>query len=155
MILLDFGMVQKIPSKTRHAIIQMVKAAHERDFELYIKCAKRLGIISQDASDFDMQDLAERIFDIFDNEHLDAKSMQMLAFELLDSLKTVPYKMPQEAIYIMRVTSIIEGLGTNYIDNFNGIKDILPILKTKLPEALGFNDGLFETAKKKRLLSFH
>jgi predicted unusual protein kinase regulating ubiquinone biosynthesis (AarF/ABC1/UbiB family) len=148
LILLDFGMVQKIPSKTRQAIIQLVKAANERDFELYIKCAKRLGIISQDASDFDLQDLAERIFDIFDNDQLDAKSMQVLAFELLDSLKGVPYKLPQEAIYILRVSSIIEGLGTNYIDNFNGIKDILPILKDKLPEALGFDDGLIETAKK-------
>jgi len=151
LILLDFGMVQKIPSKTRQAIIQLVKAAHERDFELYIKCAKRLGIISQDAPDFDMQDLAERIFDIFDNDTLDAKSMQTLAFELLDSLKTVPYKMPQEAIYIMRVSSIIEGLGTNYIENFNGIKDILPILKDKLPEALGFDVGLLETAKKEAI----
>lgn len=151
LILLDFGMVQKIPAKTRQAIIQLVKAANERDFELYIKCAKRLGIISQDAPDFDMQDLAERIFDIFDNEHLDAKSMQTLAFEVLDSTKSLPYKMPQEAIYIMRVGSIVEGLGTNYIENFNGIKDILPILKDKLPEALGFDLGFFETAKKETL----
>ena len=151
LILLDFGMVQKIPSKTRQAIIQLVKAAHERDFELYIKCAKRLGIISQDAPDFDLQELAERIFDIFDNEALDAKSMQSLAFELLDSMKTIPYKLPQEAIYIMRVSSIIEGLGTNYIDNFNGIKDILPILKDKLPEALGFDVGFIETANKEAI----
>lgn len=151
LILLDFGMVQKIPSKTRQAIIQLVKAANERDFELYIKCTKRLGIISQDASDFEMQELAERIFDIFDNEKLDAKSMQLLAFELLDSLKSVPYKLPQEAIYIMRVSSIIEGLGTNYIDNFNGVKDILPILRDKLPEALGFEEGLLETAKREAI----
>jgi len=151
LILLDFGMVQKIPTKTRQAIIQLVKAANERDFELYIKCAKRLGIISQDASDFEMQELAERIFDIFDNNQLDAKSMQTLAFELLNSLKSVPYKLPQEAIYIMRVSSIIEGLGTNYIDNFNGIKDILPILKNKLPEALGFDLGFLETAKRETI----
>lgn len=151
LILLDFGMVQKIPTKTRKAIIQLVKAANERDFEQYIKCAKRLGIISQDAPEFDLQDIAERIFDILDNNALDAKSMQILAFELLDSLKTVPYKLPQEAIYIMRVSSIIEGLGTNYIENFNGIKDILPILKERMPEALGFNDGLWHTVKKETL----
>lgn len=148
LILIDFGMVQKIPSKTRQAIIQLVKAAHERNFELYIKYAKRLGILSQDAPDFDLQDIAERIFDIFDNDQLDAKSMQTLAFELLESMKNIPYKLPQEAIYIMRVSSIIEGLGTNYIQNFNGIKDILPILKDKLPEALGFDVGLLETTKK-------
>ncbi|PLX66427.1 MAG: ABC transporter [Denitrovibrio sp.] len=151
LIMIDFGMVQKIPTKTRMAIIQLVRAANDRDFELYIRSAKRLGIISQDASDFDMQDLAERIFSIFDNEALDAKSMQTLAFELLDSLKSVPYKMPQEVIYIMRVSSIIEGLGTNYITNFNGIKDILPILKNKLPQALGFDVGFLETAKKETL----
>jgi len=151
LILIDFGMVQKIPSKTRQSIIQLVKAAHERNFELYIKYAKRLGILSQDAPDFDLQDIAERIFDIFDNDQLDAKSMQTLAFELLDSMKNIPYKLPQEAIYIMRVSSIIEGLGTNYIANFNGIKDILPILKDKLPEALGFDVGLIETAKKEAI----
>jgi len=151
LVLLDFGMVQKIPSRTRKNIIQLVKAANERNFEHYIKCAKRLGIISQDAPDFDLQDIAERIFDILDNNTLDAKSMQTLAFELLDSLKTVPYKLPQEAIYIMRVSSIIEGLGTNYIENFNGIKDILPILKDRLPEALGFNDGLWSTVKRETL----
>lgn len=151
LIMIDFGMVQKIPTKTRMAIIQLVRAANDRDFELYIRSAKRLGIISQDASDFDMQDLAERIFSIFDNEALDAKSMQTLAFELLDSLKSVPYKMPQEVIYIMRVSSIIEGLGTNYIPNFNGIKDILPILKNKLPQALGFDVGFLETAKQEAL----
>jgi predicted unusual protein kinase regulating ubiquinone biosynthesis (AarF/ABC1/UbiB family) len=148
LILLDFGMVQKIPPKTRQAIIQLVKSAHERNFEMYIRYAKRLGVISQDAPEFDLQDLAERIFDILDNEQLDAKSMQSLAFELLDSMKSIPYKLPQEAIYIMRVSSIVEGLGTNYINNFNGIKDILPVLKDKLPEALGFDMGLFETARK-------
>lgn len=148
LVLLDFGMVQKIPSRTRLHIIQLVKAANERDFERYILYAKKLGIISQDAPEFDLQDIAERIFDILDNNTLDAKSMQTLAFELLESLKSVPYKLPQEAIYIMRVSSIIEGLGTNYIANFNGIKDILPILKERLPEALGFNDGIWGTVKR-------
>lgn len=151
LILLDFGMVQRIPSKTRQAMIQLVKAAHERDFEVYIRSAKRLGIISQDVHDFEMQDFSERIFDIFDNDQLDVKSMQTLAFELLNSLKAVPYKLPQEAIYVLRVSSIIEGLGTNYIPNFNGIKDILPALRNKLPEAMGFDLGLLETAKKETL----
>ena len=151
LVLLDFGMVQKIPSRTRKNIIQLVKAANERNFEHYIRNAKKLGIISQDAPDFDLQDIAERVFDILDNDALDAKSMQSLAFELVESLKSVPYKLPQEAIYIMRVSSIIEGLGTNYIANFNGIKDILPILKDRLPEALGFNDGVWNTVKKETI----
>ncbi|MGE4265879.1 MAG: ABC1 kinase family protein [Deferribacterales bacterium] len=151
LILLDFGMVQRIPSKTRQNIISLVKAANERDFEEYIKCAKKLGIISIDAPEFGLQDLAEQVFDILDNNALSAQSMQSLAYALMDSLKSVPYKLPQEAVYLMRMSSIIEGLGTNYIHNFNGIKDILPILKDRMPEALGFTDGLWETAKRETI----
>ena len=63
--------------------------------------------------------------------------MQELAFGVMGALKEYPFKLPQEIIYVMRASSIIEGLGTSYIENFNGIKDILPILKSSLPRALG------------------
>jgi hypothetical protein len=43
---------------------------------------------------------------------------------------------------------LIEGLGTNYVENFNGVKDILPILREKLPKALGFDEGLFSQARR-------
>jgi cytochrome c1 len=45
------------------------------------------------------------------------------------------------------VSAIIEGLGTTYIENFNGIKDILPILKSNLLKALGAKDGVLEMVK--------
>ena len=61
----------------------------------------------------------------------------VLAFGILEVLNDQPFKLPQDVIYVMRVSSLIEGLGTQYIENFNGIKDILPILKQNLPRALG------------------
>lgn len=48
---------------------------------------------------------------------------------------------------MMRVSSLVEGLGTQYIENFNGIKDILPILKENLPRALGEDRLPFEKLK--------
>jgi predicted unusual protein kinase regulating ubiquinone biosynthesis (AarF/ABC1/UbiB family) len=65
--------------------------------------------------------------------------MQALAFGILNVLNDQPFKLPQDVIYVMRVSSLIEGLGTQYVENFNGIKDILPILKDNLPRALGEN----------------
>lgn len=88
--------------------------------------------------------LSERMFDIFGNENLSSENMQKLAFEVLNSTKDLPFKLPQEAIYILRVSAIIEGLGTTYIENFNGIKDILPILQENIPKALGAQEGLLE-----------
>jgi len=146
LILLDFGMVKNVAPATRRAIIQLVKGANERDFETYINACKRLGVIALDAPDEDMQELAERMFDIFANDSLDATSMQTLAFDVLDNFRDMPFKLPQEAIYIMRASSIIEGLGTTYIDNFNGVKDILPILKESIPRALGAEEGLISMA---------
>jgi len=94
-----------------------------------------------------MQELAENMFDIFGDNNLDSSSMQELAFDLLESMKDLPFKLPQEAIYMLRVSAIIEGLGTTYIKNFNGIKDILPILQKHIPKALGGNDKILKLLK--------
>ena len=144
LILLDFGMVKKIPNSTRVAIIQMIKSAHERDYELYVTSAKKLGVIAYEAPEGELAEFVERMFEIFNDNSLSATSMQNLAFEILESTRGFPFKLPQEAIYILRVSAIIEGLGTTYIENFNGIKDILPILQKNIPRALGAKESILE-----------
>lgn len=143
LVLLDFGMVSRISNATRLAMINMVKAACERDFELLVHAARKLGIITDNAPRDELTGLTEEIFSIFDNERLKATSMQELAFGVMEALKGYPFKLPQEIIYVMRASSIIEGLGTRYIENFNGIKDVLPILKANLTRALGERDSLW------------
>ena len=144
LVLLDFGMVKRISNPSRIAIIEMVKSAHEQDFELYISSCKRLGVIAYEAPPDQMTELAQRMFDIFSDDTLDAVSMQELSFGVMASMRDFPFKLPQEAVYILRVSAIIEGLGTVYIDNFNGIKDILPILQKNIPRALGADNGIIE-----------
>lgn len=137
LILLDFGMVSRLSNVTRLAMIGLVKSSYERDFEQLVHATRNLGIITDNVPQAELVELAEEMFRIFDSEHLSATSMQDLAMGVMGTLKEYPFKLPQEVVYIMRASSIIEGLGTNYIPNFNGIKDILPILKTNLTRALG------------------
>ncbi|WP_201335618.1 MULTISPECIES: AarF/ABC1/UbiB kinase family protein [unclassified Nitratiruptor] len=144
LILLDFGMVKRIPNDVRVAIIEMVKSAYEKDYELYITNAKKLGVIAYEAPKGATAELVENMFEIFSNERLNALNMQKLAFELLESMRDLPFKLPQEAIYILRASAIIEGLGTTYIENFNGVKDILPILQKNIPRALGYKDSILQ-----------
>ena len=144
LVLLDFGMVKRISNPARIAIIEMVKSAHEHDFELYISSCKRLGVIAYEAPQDQMTELAQRMFDIFGDDSLDAISMQELAFGVMASMRDFPFKLPQEAVYILRASAIIEGLGTTYIDNFNGVKDILPVLQKNIPRALGADNGILE-----------
>jgi len=148
LIILDFGMVKRLHNSTRVAMIEMVKAANERDFELFTSACESLGLITATAPPAEIQEFAERMFDIFSNVNLNAASMQALAFEVLSSMKDFPFKLPQEVVYVMRVSTLIEGLGTTYIENFNGVKDILPVLRDKLPEALGMEEGFFSAGKR-------
>ena len=145
LILLDFGMVKTIPNQTRVAIISLIKAAHEQDYEAYIAASKKLGTIAYEAPVSELAEFTSKMFDIFSNDNLSSESMQKLAFEVLDSTRNLPFKLPSDAIYILRVSAIIEGLGTTYIENFNGIKDILPILQQNIPRALGAKDSIIET----------
>ena len=145
LILLDFGMVKSIPNNIRVAIIELIKAANERDYELYISANKRLGTIAHEAPVAELAEFTDKMFDIFSNENLSSESMQQLAFDVLEGTRNFPFKLPSDAIYILRVSAIIEGLGTTYIENFNGIKDILPILQKNIPKALGASDSIFET----------
>ncbi len=145
LVLLDFGMVKSVPNSSRIAIIELIKAANEQDYELYISASKRLGTVAYEAPTAQMAEFTAKMFDIFSNDNLSSESMQQLAFEVLESTRNFPFKLPSDAIYILRVSAIIEGLGTTYIENFNGIKDILPILQQNIPRALGAKDSILET----------
>lgn len=145
LILLDFGMVKTIPNDKRVAIIELIKAANEQDYETYISANKRLGTIAYEAPTSELALFTSKMFDIFSNNNLDSESMQKLAFDVLNSTRDLPFKLPSDAIYILRVSAIIEGLGTTYIENFNGVKDILPILKKNLPKALGAKESIAQT----------
>lgn len=144
LILLDFGMVKRVPNDTRIAIIELIKAANEKNYELYISANKRLGTIAYEAPTGELAEFTAKMFSIFSNENLSSETMQKLAFEVLETTKNLPFKLPSDAIYILRVSAIIEGLGTTYIENFNGVKDILPILKDNIPKAINAKDGIFE-----------
>ncbi len=144
LILLDFGMVKKVPNETRIAIIELIKAAHEQNYELYISANKRLGTIAYEAPTAELAEFTSKMFAIFSDENLSSESMQQLAFDVLESTKDLPFKLPSDAIYILRVSAIVEGLGTTYIENFNGVKDILPILQSNIPKALGSQNGILD-----------
>jgi ubiquinone biosynthesis protein len=145
LVLLDFGMVKRVPNATRIAIIELLRAANEQDYEAYVSASKRLGTVAYDAPVAELAEFTQRMFEIFANDTLDSSSMQELAFQVLEQTRNLPFKLPQEAIYILRVSAIIEGLGTTYIENFNGIKDILPILQRNIPRALGMKDSILES----------
>ncbi|WP_309497927.1 AarF/UbiB family protein, partial [Sulfurovum sp.] len=95
LILLDFGMVKRVPNDMRIAIIELIKAAHEQDYERYVSASKRMGTVAYDAPTAELAEFTERMFEIFNNDALDSSSMQDLAFEVLEQTRNLPFKLPQ------------------------------------------------------------
>ena len=60
-------MVKRVPSSLRVAIIEMIQAAHERDFERYVSASKRMGTVSYEAPEAELAEFTERMFDIFES----------------------------------------------------------------------------------------
>lgn len=116
----------------------------KRDFELYISASKRLGTIAYEAPTSELATFTDKMFDIFSNDNLTSESMQKLAFEVLESTRNLPFKLPSDARYILRVSAIIEGLGTTYIENFNGIKIFYQFCKKIFQSTIGANDSIIE-----------
>ena len=117
LILLDFGMVKNIPNDSRVAIIELIDGANRGDFETFVRANKKLGTISYEAPEALMAQFSQKMFEIFSNDNLSSESMQKLAFEVLESTRDLPFKLPSDAVYILRVSAIVEGLGTTYIEN--------------------------------------
>jgi len=61
LILLDFGMVKRVPNDTRIAIIELIKAANEQDYERYVSASKRLGTVAYDAPTSELAEFTQRI----------------------------------------------------------------------------------------------
>jgi len=64
-VMLDFGMVKTVPNDIRIAIIELLKAANEKNYELYISASKRLGTIAYEAPTGELASFTEKMFEIF------------------------------------------------------------------------------------------
>ncbi|MGB3750765.1 MAG: AarF/ABC1/UbiB kinase family protein, partial [Arcobacteraceae bacterium] len=63
LVLLDFGMVKTVPNDTRVAIIELIKAANEQDYEGYISANKRLGTIAYEAPTAQLALFTQKMFE--------------------------------------------------------------------------------------------
>ena len=91
LILLDFGMVKRVPNDTRIAIIELIKAANEQDYERYVSASKRLGTVAYDAPTSELAEFTQRMFDIFNNDDW-PKIRAKLNSEEFKFLRTSPGK---------------------------------------------------------------
>ena len=126
-VLLDFGMVVRVPRELRRNLVQTVFAAIRQDVPGTVAGFRALGVIAPETTDDDIMGLAERLFQIAYNDRTMRERMELLANEVLATMYDWPVQLPSEMVYFARTAALIEGLGVKYDPYFNPIAFASPI----------------------------
>jgi predicted unusual protein kinase regulating ubiquinone biosynthesis (AarF/ABC1/UbiB family) len=129
LVLLDFGMVIRVPRETRWNLIQTVFAAIRRDPEGVVSGFYSLGIVLPEANRVEITALATRLMALADQRITTEERIQvLLAEQVMETLYEWPVQLPREMVYFARTAALIEGLGTRYDARFNAIHFSGPIV---------------------------
>ena len=143
LILLDFGMVVRVPLELRRDLVAAIFAAIRKNPDELAACFQRLGLVVTGADPAVIRRLAATLLSVADLRTTTRERVELLANEVLEELYDWPIVLPSQLVYFARTASLIEGLGTHYDAHFNALAFATPIalsLRTPILESL-YPDG--------------
>ena len=129
-VLLDWGAVLEVPRYTRESILGLALALGRDDLDAVINEMYRLGMISPEVSRGEIREASAEILRIVErakttNPH---HIVQDVFEQVLDTFYTWPLMLPQELVYFLRTSALIEGLAFSYDPRFDGLTFIRGII---------------------------
>ena len=126
-ILLDFGMVVRVPLELRRQLVAAIFAAIRRDPDALAESFRALGLVVTGADPAVIRRLAGVLLSVADQRNTTRERVELLADEVVAELYDWPIVLPSHLVYFARTASLIEGLGTHYDSHFNALAFATPI----------------------------
>ncbi|MEO7457435.1 MAG: AarF/UbiB family protein [Gemmatimonadaceae bacterium] len=126
-ILLDFGMVVRVPLELRRELVAAIFAAIRKDPDALSDSFHRLGLVATGADPGVIRRLAATLLSVANQRTTTRERVELLANEVLAELYDFPIVLPSQLVYFARTASLIEGLGNHYDDHFNALAFATPI----------------------------
>jgi predicted unusual protein kinase regulating ubiquinone biosynthesis (AarF/ABC1/UbiB family) len=126
-ILLDFGMVVRVPLELRRQLVAAIFAAIQRDADALAESFHALGLVASGADRAVIHRLASTLLDVAHGRTTTRQRVELLADEVLGELYDWPIIVPSNLVYFARTAALIEGLGTHYDPHFNALSFATPI----------------------------
>jgi predicted unusual protein kinase regulating ubiquinone biosynthesis (AarF/ABC1/UbiB family) len=126
-ILLDFGMVVRVPLELRRQLVAAIFAAIRRDADALAESFHALGLVVTGADPAVIRRLAGTLLSVADQRNTTRERVELLADEVIAELYDWPIVLPSHLVYFARTASLIEGLGTHYDSHFNALAFATPI----------------------------
>ena len=142
-ILLDFGMVVRVPVALRRELVAAIFAAIRKDPDELAESLHRLGLVATGADPAVIRHLAATLLSVANRRTTTRERVELLANEVLAELYDWPIVLPSQLVYFARTASLIEGLGTHYDTHFNALDFATPIALSLRSRILGslYPDG--------------
>jgi predicted unusual protein kinase regulating ubiquinone biosynthesis (AarF/ABC1/UbiB family) len=141
LVLLDFGMMVRVPKEMRLKLIRTVFAAIRRDPVGVAEGFTALGLVAPGADPAAIRRLSELLVHMAGTKSTTQQRIEtMLAERVMKSLYDFPVILPRDLVYFARTAALIEGIGTRYDPYFNAVQVGTPVvmrMRSRILRSLG------------------
>ncbi len=141
LVLLDFGMMVRVPPELRLKLIRTVFASIRRDPKAVMEGFYALGLIAPGADPAEIARLSELLVAMAGTRSTTQQRIDtMLADRVMQSLYDFPVILPRDLVYFARTAALIEGVGTRYDPYFNAVEVGTPVvmrMRSRILRSLG------------------
>jgi len=121
-VLLDWGMVLRVPKWTRESILNLSLAVERENLDGTINGMYQLGMISPEVSRGEIREAATEVLRIMDRARgSNRERIQEIVQQIFDTFYSWPLLLPQELVYFLRTSVLLEGIGHRYDTSFDGL----------------------------------
>lgn len=143
LIFVDFGMTGSLTREIADGIVDTLTAVIARDAHKLINSYDRLGFILPGADLKRIEQAATAAFNevwglsMTEIRDMDFDRAANLAAEFNDLIKTMPFYLPQDFIYLGRTVSILSGMSTQLDPDFNPWHELEPYAQRLAAQGFG------------------
>lgn len=134
-VLLDWGMVLRVPRWSRDTILRVALAVGRDDLDGIIDGMYRLGMINPEVSRGEIRDAASEILAVLTRVRETGRHrIQQIVEDILDAFYAWPLLLPQELVYFFRAAALLEGIGIRYDPGFESLELVKRVIRRLRPE---------------------
>ncbi len=127
-VLLDFGVVIRVPIERRKILVDTVFAAIKNEAAGVVDGFYALGLVDAGAERPAIERLVNMLLDLAAQRTTTRQRVEMLTREIMKELYNWPIRLPSDLVYFARTSALIEGVGVRYDPEYNPIMSAGPSL---------------------------
>jgi predicted unusual protein kinase regulating ubiquinone biosynthesis (AarF/ABC1/UbiB family) len=122
---IDFGMMGQISPDMRANLQSFLFAVASRDARAWVNACQKLGVLLPTADLVILEDAVSKLFDRFGGVRVgeliqtDPRELRDFALQFSDLIRTLPFKLPNDFLFLIRALSLISGVTSELNRDFN------------------------------------